>query len=133
MEFFMRQKSPDRAPAKAAIEGMLKRSRLRLMKAMELGVKIAAGSDNYIDFGIPQGQAARRVLFAYADAGMTPVQVLQAATRNAAELLGKAGKLGVLRAGAAADLVAVGGDPEKDIRALEDVRLVIAAGKVHRE
>jgi imidazolonepropionase-like amidohydrolase len=120
------------APSKAAIEGMLKRSRLRLARARELGVRIAAGSDNYLDCGIPQGEAARRVLFAYADAGLTPAEVLQAATRHAADLLGRGHELGVLREGALADLVAVAGDLERDIHALEDVHVVIAAGRVHR-
>jgi len=127
----MKAKSPDQKPAVAALEGMVKRSRLRLKRAMELGVRIAAGSDNYIDMGIPQGEAARRVLFAYADAGLTPAQVLQLATKNAAELLGR-NNLGVLRAGAVADVVAVAGDLERDIKALESVRMVIAAGRVHR-
>jgi imidazolonepropionase-like amidohydrolase len=133
MDVFMRAKAPEqKSPAKSALEGMLKRSHLRLQRAMELGVRIAAGSDNYIDMGIPQGEAARRVLFAYAEAGLTPAQVLQIATRNAAELLGRAGQLGVLRAGAMADVVAVAGDLEHDIHALESVKLVIAAGRVHR-
>jgi imidazolonepropionase-like amidohydrolase len=133
MDVFMRAKAPEqKSPAKSALEGMLKRSRLRLQRAMELGVRIAAGSDNYIDMGIPQGEAARRVLFAYAEAGLTPAQVLQIATRNAAELLGRKGQLGVLREGAMADVVAVAGDLERDIHALESVKLVIAAGRVHR-
>jgi imidazolonepropionase-like amidohydrolase len=132
MEVFMRSKSDQKQPAKAALEGMLKRSRLRLQRALELGVRVAAGSDNYIDMGIPQGEAARRVLFAYADAGLQPAQVLQLATRNAAELLGRGGMLGVLRAGAVADVIGVAGELEKDIHALEAVRLVIAGGRVHR-
>ncbi len=103
----------------------------RLMRAVRAGVKICAGSDNYIDLGWPQGVASRNVLFAYAQAGMTPVQVLQAATINDAQLLGQDGRLGVIKPGALADIIAVDGDPGQDIHALERVRFVMKGGTVY--
>ena len=102
----------------------------RLRRALKAGVVIAAGSDNYIDFHMPQGEAAKRVLFAYGGAGMTPVQVLQAATINAARLLGREGRTGVIKPRAFADLIAVDGDPGADIHALERVRFVMMGGTV---
>lgn len=111
---------------------MLQSQRDRLRRAMKAGVTIAAGSDNYIDMGWPQGEAARRNLFAYAEAGLTPVQVLQAATANAARLLGAADRIGVVTPGAYADLIAVDGDPGKDVHALEHVVYVMKGGTEYR-
>ena len=63
---------------------------------------------------------------------MTPVQVLQAATINDAKLLGMEGRLGVLKAGALADIIAIDGDPEKDFRSIERVKFVMKEGKTMR-
>ena len=65
-------------------------------------------------------------------AGLSPVQVLQAATLNAARLLNREGRLGVLKPGALADIIAVDGDLEHDIHALEHVRFVMKDGTVYR-
>jgi imidazolonepropionase-like amidohydrolase len=102
-----------------------------LRRAIKAGVPIAAGSDNYIDFHMPQGTAAKHNLFAYAQAGMPPAQVLQAATLNAARLLGREGQLGVIKKGASADLIAVEGDPVADITAIERVRFVMKEGTTY--
>jgi imidazolonepropionase-like amidohydrolase len=103
----------------------------RLRRAIKAGVPIAAGSDNYIDLHMPQGMAAKHNLFAYAEAGMPSAKVLQAATLNAARLLGQEGQLGVIKKGAAADIVAVEGDPVADIRAIERVRFVMKDGTAY--
>jgi imidazolonepropionase-like amidohydrolase len=63
--------------------------------------------------------------------GMTPMQAIQAATINAADLLGKAKLLGSIKAGKYADLIAVSGDPLADVRTLEDVKFVMKDGKVY--
>lgn len=61
----------------------------RLRRAMKMGVPIAAGSDMYLKIaGKNRGQATLLVYEAYAEAGMTPMEIIHAATRNAAELLG---------------------------------------------
>ncbi len=65
--------------------------------------------------------------------GMTPMQAIQAATSKPAEMLGRAGELGVLAPGALADDVAVDGDPLRDVKALERVRFVMKDGKVYRD
>ena len=92
---------------------------------------IAAGSDNYIDLGMPQGEAAKHNLFAYAEAGMPSLAILQAATWNASRLLGLENRVGVIRARAFADIIAVEGDPGTDIHALERVRFVMKQGTVY--
>ena len=103
----------------------------RLRRAMKAGVPIAAGSDNYLDLHMPQGAAAKHNLYAYAESGMPPAQVLQAATANAAKLLGREGQLGVIKKGASADFLAVADDPTSDIKALERVRFVMKEGTVY--
>jgi imidazolonepropionase-like amidohydrolase len=104
----------------------------RLLRAKAAGVTIVAGSDMYVDMGRPQGAAAKRVLFAYLEAGLEPVEILQAATVNAAALLGLEGRIGVISPGAYADIIAVDGDPEIDFDSMERVRFVMKDGKVYR-
>jgi imidazolonepropionase-like amidohydrolase len=115
----------------AQVQEFLRGERERLMRAVKAGVTITAGSDNYLGLKWPQGQAAKRVLFAYRAAGMTAAQVLQAATINDAKLLGMEGRLGVIKAGALADIIAIEGDPEQDFSALERVRFVMKEGTVY--
>ena len=103
----------------------------RLRRAIKAGVTIAAGSDNYLDLGMPQGDAAKHNLFAYAEAGMPSLAILQAATWNASRLLGLENRVGVIRARAFADIIAVEGDPGTDIHALERVRFVMKQGTVY--
>ncbi len=62
---------------------------------------------------------------------MKPMDAIQAATINAAELLGWA-KIGSLEAGHFADLIAVSGDPSADVRVLENVKFVLKGGTVYR-
>ncbi|MGH7654167.1 MAG: amidohydrolase family protein [Gemmatimonadaceae bacterium] len=120
-----------RTPA-AQFTKILEPTRDRLRRAMKAGVMIVAGSDNYINMGLPQGDAAKHNLFAYAESGMPAVQILQAATFNAARLLGREGRLGVLKASAFADIVGVDGDPAANIHALEKITFVMKDGTVYR-
>jgi imidazolonepropionase-like amidohydrolase len=64
--------------------------------------------------------------------GMTPIAAIQAATSEAAEMLDMAGELGVVAPGAYADVVAVAGDPLKDVAVLQKVGFVMKDGKVYR-
>jgi imidazolonepropionase-like amidohydrolase len=64
--------------------------------------------------------------------GLSPLEAIRAATLNAAEALGRKGELGVIAPGAAADLIAVDGDPTADVTELERVRFVMAGGRVAR-
>ena len=81
--------------------------------------------------GMPQGEAAKHNLFAYVEAGMSNLAVLQAATWNASRLLGLENRIGVLKGHAFADVIAVEGDPAIDIHALERVRFVMKQGTVY--
>jgi imidazolonepropionase-like amidohydrolase len=119
-------------PASPGLTQFLESSRERLRRAMAAGVNIVAGSDNYISMGVPQGEAARRVLFAYREAGMESIQILQSATINAARLIGDQ-RLGVIKSGSLADLIAVDGDPTKDFASIEKVKFVMKNGKVYVE
>ena len=118
-------------PTAEQVRGYQREWRDRLQRAIKAGVMIVAGSDQYYATGLPQGEASRRVLYAYVEEGMTPVQVLQAATVNAAKLIGWEGRIGVIKPGAYADIVAVEGDPGSDIHALDHVRLVMKLGTVY--
>jgi imidazolonepropionase-like amidohydrolase len=111
---------------------VVKIQRDRLMRAYKAGVMIIAGSDQYLDLQMSQGEAAKHVLFAYAEAGMPFVDILRSASINAAKLLGWENKVGVIKPGAWADIIAVEGNPEIDIKTLENIRFVMKAGTVYR-
>ena len=100
-----------------------------LSRAIKAKVKIAFGTDvGGFSWAEPMAQE-----FPYfVQFGMTPMQALQTATSRAAELLGMQGKLGVLARGALADIVAVSGDPTKDVAALGSVVFVMKEGTVFR-
>jgi imidazolonepropionase-like amidohydrolase len=62
--------------------------------------------------------------------GMTPMQAIQAATRNAAQALGRESDVGAIAVGRYGDLIAVDGDPLADVRQLESVDVVIKGGEL---
>jgi imidazolonepropionase-like amidohydrolase len=103
----------------------------RLMRAVRAGVKVAFGSDEYYDTpGRTRGQASLLTLQAYQEAGMPPLEVLRAATVNAAGLLGWGDRIGSLEAGKLADIIAVDGDPLKDVKDLQKVKFVMKGGEI---
>jgi imidazolonepropionase-like amidohydrolase len=98
-------------------------------KAVEAGVRIAFGTDSGV---YPHGLNARQ--FAYCVRyGMTPLEAIRSATTVAAELMGWGDRVGALRPGLAADLIAVAGDPLADVDSLTDVRFVMRDGVVVRD
>ena len=97
--------------------------------ALKVGVKIAFGTDVGV---FPHGTQAKEFKI-YTDLGMTPMQAIQTATTSAAELMSWSGKVGVVAKGSFADMVAVSGDPTKDITELERVRWVMKGGKVYKD
>jgi imidazolonepropionase-like amidohydrolase len=83
-------------------------------RAVKAGVKLGMGSDAVFSMF---GQNTRELEW-FVKAGLTPEQALVSATRTGAALLGEEGRLGCVAAGCAADLVAVDGDPLRDITVL---------------
>ena len=102
--------------------------RQNFRKAVEAGVKLSFGTDlGVCAYGTSPNQFAFMVKY-----GMTPMEAIQAATSNAADLLGRSSELGSVKAGKYADMVAVSGDPLNDIRVLEHVEFVMKDGKVYK-
>jgi len=64
---------------------------------------------------------------------MTPMQAIQAATVNAADLIGHSDLIGSIKVGKSADVIAVNGDPLVDIKILEHVAFVMKAGTVYKQ
>jgi imidazolonepropionase-like amidohydrolase len=103
--------------------------RENFQKAVKAGVKIAFGTDAGV---YPHGWNAKQ--FAHmVKWGQTPLQAIQAATINAADLLGQTNKLGSLHPGAYADLIAVSADPLGDVTVLERVDFVMKGGVVYKK
>jgi len=106
--------------------GKLQRENFR--HAFQSGAKMAFGTDSGV---YPHGDNAKQ--FAkMVEWGMKPLDAIQSATINAADLLGWGDKIGALEIGHYADLIAVSGDPTSDMRALESVKFVMKGGTVVR-
>ncbi len=82
----------------------------RLQRAIEKGVTIVAGSDNYTEINRSRGSSSVDMFKAYYESGMSPLDILQSATYLSAKNLGKQDEIGVLKSGAKADIVAVKGN-----------------------
>jgi imidazolonepropionase-like amidohydrolase len=99
-------------------------------KAVKVGVKIAYGTDiGGYDWSLPQAKD-----FSYfVSWGLTPIQAIQTATVNAAELLGQVGQIGEIKVGALADIIALKQDPTKNIESLENIDWIMKDGKVYKQ
>ncbi|PYX42004.1 MAG: Xaa-Pro dipeptidase [Acidobacteria bacterium] len=97
-----------------------------LKKAFAAGVKVAFGTDAAV---YPHGLNAHEFAV-YVRLGMSPLQAIQTATIHGADLLGWSSKIGTLEAGKWADLIAVDGDPLKDVTTLQQVKFVMKGGEV---
>jgi imidazolonepropionase-like amidohydrolase len=117
---------PDYLLAKA--KAVMPAARQNIAHAFASGVKVAFGTDAAV---YPHGLNAHEFAV-MVKLGLTPLQAIQAATVNAADLLGWSGKVGSLDPGAWADIVAVEGDPLKDVTTLERVKFVMKGGEVVR-
>ncbi|WP_444858548.1 amidohydrolase family protein [Sphingosinicella sp.] len=102
---------------------------LSLQRAVPAGVRIAFGTDAGVSM---HGRNADEFLL-MVQHGMTPMSAIQAATVNAADLLGLAGEVGTIEPGRSADIVAVRGDPLADVGVLRQMNFVMARGRVHRQ
>jgi imidazolonepropionase-like amidohydrolase len=113
-----------------------KRDRLRasahevsFKKALKAGVKIVYGTDMG---GIPWTEPVAQDFPRMVEFGMAPMDAIQSATSRAAVMLDMEGKIGVIAAGAFADVIGVSGDPLGDIKLLENVDFVMKDGQVVR-
>ena len=94
-------------------------------RAAEAGVRMALGTDTYRSLRDHWGQNAYE-LELMVERGLSPEQALLTATRNAAEALGAGDRLGTLEPGKLADLLVVQGEPDRDVRVLQDpARLLV--------
>jgi imidazolonepropionase-like amidohydrolase len=96
--------------------------------AYQAGAKMAFGTDAGV---YPHGDNAKQ-FGKMVEWGMKPLDAIQAATMNAADLIGWPDKIGALETGHYADLIAVNGDPLSDVRVLESVKFVMKGGAVVR-
>jgi imidazolonepropionase-like amidohydrolase len=99
-------------------------------KARQKGLKIALGTDAG-GFDWKKVNQAKEFEY-YVEYGMTPMQAIRTGTSVAAELLGWSETAGTVEAGKWADLVAVSGDPLKDIRELQNVKFVMRGGAIFK-
>jgi imidazolonepropionase-like amidohydrolase len=104
-------------------------AQINVKKAISAGVKVAFGTDAAV---YPHGLNAGE-FHVYVKLGMTPLAAIQTATINAANLLGWTKSVGTVEVGKWADLIAVDGDPTKDVTTLEHVKFVMKGGTVYRD
>jgi len=107
--------------------GQIQRANFR--KAVGAGVKMSFGTDAGV---CPYGVSAKQFAFML-KYGMTPMQVIQAATTNAADLLGHSSEIGSIKVGKFADIIAVTGEPLTDIRVLENIQFVMKDGRIYKQ
>ena len=109
------------------MEYKIRRKKENLARMVDMGVQVVAGSD-----GIGLGNSTRliRAMELMVEAGMTPMQVNLAATSNAAKALKMDHILGMVKKGYKADIIAVEGDPLKNISNLRSVKMVMQDGKI---
>ena len=117
------------------LEGQRDRARANLhetsfRKALKANLKIVFGTDMG---GIPWQEPIAAEFKVMVKLGMSPTAAIQAATSRPAEMLDRKGQLGVVAEGAYADIIAVGGDPLKDIGELEQVKFVMKDGAVYKD
>ncbi len=116
------------------LEGQRDRARAALhevsfRKALKAHVKIVYGTDMG---GIPWQEPMAQEFDRLVKMGMSPMDAILSATSRAAELLDSKGELGALTTGAYADIIAVPGDPLKDIKQFENVTFVMKEGKIYK-
>lgn len=114
------------APLVAKAKVVMPEMRKNIGAAFKMGVPVAFGTDAAV---YPHGLNAREFAV-YVKLGMTPVQAIQTATVHASKLLGLEESIGAIESGKFADLIAVDGDPTKDVTELERVKWVMKGGAI---
>jgi imidazolonepropionase-like amidohydrolase len=110
----------------AKAKEVLPMARKNIARAFAQGVPVAFGTDSAV---YPHGLNGREFAV-YVKLGLSPLQSIQTATVHASKLLGMDDSLGAIEAGKYADLIAVDGDPTKDVTELERVKWVMKSGIV---
>jgi imidazolonepropionase-like amidohydrolase len=104
----------------------------RLNKAIDKGVPIIAGSDNYTDIKVSRGESSSDMFRYYFEAGMKPLDILQSSTYISAFHLTKEDEIGYIQPQANADIIAVKGDIINDfISTIENVEFIMKDGKIY--
>jgi imidazolonepropionase-like amidohydrolase len=114
--------------SKQKMRDVIAAMRQNVGKAFAAGVKVAFGTDAAV---YPHGLNAGE-FHVYVKLGMTPLAAIQTATINASDLLGAKFNVGTLEPGKFADIIAVDGDPTKDVTTLERVKFVMKGGSVYK-
>jgi imidazolonepropionase-like amidohydrolase len=104
-------------------------SMANLRTAVKANVKIAMGTDAG-NAGLLHGATVVRELELMNEAGMSPMQVIVAATKNAADVIGQGRTLGTIESGKTGDLIVVAGDPVQDVSTIANVEMVVKNGTV---
>lgn len=107
---------------------MLPRLREAVAKAWKMGIKLIAGTDT--GYGPSSNRRMTHEAIALAECGVPPMDAIKAATSTSAECMGIEKRIGSIKPGLEADLVAVERDPLSDIKNLQDILLVVNNGKV---
>jgi imidazolonepropionase-like amidohydrolase len=128
MDWFFENAEKIGTPAELIAKGreVMPAARKNVARAFAAGVKVGFGTDAAV---YPHGLNAHEFAV-YVKLGMTPLQAIQTATINDADLLGWSDKVGTIEPGKWADIVAVDGDPLADVTTLERVKFVMKGGEV---
>ncbi len=127
-DWFMANAERLRVPPELLAKGkeVMPAARKNIAHAFSSGVKVAFGTDAAV---YPHGLNAHEFAV-MVKLGLTPLQSIQAATIDAADLLGWSDKIGAVESGKWADIIAVDGDPLQDVTTLERVKFVMKGGEV---
>jgi Amidohydrolase family len=118
------------SPAEFALREKLLAQSMHVVAEMQAGgVRILAGTDSAAPYVIP-GFSLHQELALLVHAGLSPMQALQAATKNPADFLGKSKTQGTIEAGKTADLLLLDGDPMRDIGNVDRIDTVVLRGRV---
>lgn len=121
------EQGPDRRPVYQRLQESLRRD-LREMRAA--GVRILAGTDIGVLNVVPGQSLHQELALLVRDAGLSPLDALRAATRDAAVFLGRAHDVGTIAAGKRADLILLDADPLADIAHVSRIRAVVLRGRL---
>ena len=128
----------ERAAKSGVVKGLRAEKALAAAAAMRKGIKIAVANKVPIALGtdagvIPHGTNAREFVLLVEWGGLSPMESIVAGTMNGSKLLGLDKNVGSLTAGKLADIVAVPGDPLKDIHNMQKTVFVMKNGVIYKQ